>query len=247
VAWIPAGFDHSGVTGTCSTCHNGATATGKPPTHVATTAQCDSCHSTTAWIPAGFDHSAVTGTCSTCHNGATATGKPPTHIATTAQCDNCHSTTAWIPAGFDHSIVTGSCSTCHNGTTATGKPVTHFGTTLQCDECHSTTAWIPFKFTHSSPDYPGNHSGGVLCIDCHQSNNQTATWTFGAYKPDCAGCHAGNFKPDPHKKYEVPTTARYTVSELRDCSGACHIYTDSSLTTVKESRSGQHRTSHGGW
>ncbi len=32
------------------------------------------------------------------------------------------------------------------------------------------------------------------------------------------------------------------MSELRNCSGACHIYTDSTLTTIKERRSGpEHR------
>ena len=40
-----------------------------------TTADCKSCHSTTAWIPAtGFDHAGITNNCVSCHNGTTATG-----------------------------------------------------------------------------------------------------------------------------------------------------------------------------
>ena len=39
----------------------------------------------------------------------------------------------------------------------------------------------------------------------------------------------------------------YTVGELRDCSGACHIYTDSSLSTISDRRNGNHRVSDGGF
>jgi hypothetical protein len=34
----------------------------------------------------------------------------------------------------------------------------------------------------------------------------------------------------------------YSVAELKDCSGACHVYRDSSLTTIVTRRSGpEHR------
>jgi hypothetical protein len=34
------------------------------------------------------------------------------------------------------------------------------------------------------------------------------------------------------------------VSELRDCNGACHMYTDSTLTEIKKNRPGpEHRVS----
>jgi len=67
-------------------------------------------------------------------------------------------------------------------------------------------------------------------------------WSAPAYVPDCAACHANDFKQGPHKKYENPDTF-YSVSELRDCSGSCHLYTDSGLTTIKNRRPGpEHRT-----
>jgi len=246
-AWIPSTFDHTAVTGSCSSCHNGTTATGKTPTHIVTTAECDACHTTTAWIPASFDHSSVTGSCSSCHNGTTATGKTPTHIITTAECDTCHSTTAWTPASFNHDAVTGSCSSCHNGVSATGKSPTHFVTSLQCDECHNTTAWLPtIPYRHSSASYPGDHRASVTCINCHTTNSESVTWRFPAYQPDCAGCHANRYEQDAHKKVDTPTIF-YTVSELRDCSGACHMYTDSTFTTIARSRSGHHHASDGGW
>ena len=242
-AWSPATFDHSAVApGSCSGCHDGVTATGKHAQHLATVADCDDCHTTNAWVPAVFDHGAVMpGSCSGCHNGTTATGKDAQHLQTTGECDACHSTVAWIPANFDHDMIVGSCSSCHNGTTATGINSGHFMTAQDCDVCHTTNFWLPINFMHASPGYPGDHRAGLVCTDCHGGNSDQVTWSAPAYQPDCAGCHAGDFKSGPHKKYENPDFF-YTVSELRDCSGACHVYTDSSLTTIKDSRPGpEHR------
>jgi hypothetical protein len=246
-AWIPAGFNHAGIVpGSCETCHNGSTATGKPARHVQTTSPCDTCHRTTAWIPASFNHTGVTpGSCNTCH-GVTATGKPARHIQTTASCDQCHRTTAWLPASFNHTGVTpGSCNTCH-GVTATGKGSGHMVTSRSCDACHTTTAWTPVRYTHVGAGYVA-HRAGTTCRGCHTTNNETITWRYATYAPYCAGCHAGDFKSDPHKKTEVPTTIRYTVDELKNCSGSCHIYTDSTFTTIKTSRPSKHRSTDGGF
>ena len=44
-AWRPvAQFDHLNVIGTCTSCHNNMQSIGKGPSHVATTAECSSCH-----------------------------------------------------------------------------------------------------------------------------------------------------------------------------------------------------------
>ena len=234
--------------GTCATCHNGTTAKGKPTNHLPTTASCDTCHRTTAWIPATFSHTGIAaGTCMTCHNGSTATGKPGGHIVTTASCDTCHRTTAWLPATFSHTgVAAGTCGTCHNGTSATGKPGGHFVTTRACDVCHRTSAWTPvLAYTHSTPYYK-THSSGVTCAQCHTGNNEVISWKAAAYKPDCAGCHASDFKPGEHKKVASPQVL-YTVSELRDCSGACHQYTDSTFTKISKTRTGQHRSTSGGF
>jgi hypothetical protein len=71
------------------------------------------------------------------------------------------------------------------------------------------------------------------------------TWRSPAYQPDCAGCHAQDFEPGPHRKVENGT--RYTVGELRDCTGSCHVYTDATLTTIRDRRTGEHRVSGGDW
>ena len=244
-AWTPARFTHAGVTpGTCMTCHNGGTASGKPANHIQTTASCDTCHRTTAWTPAQFSHAMVTpGTCMTCHNGSTASGKPANHMQTTASCDTCHRTTAWIPATFTHSTVApGTCANCHNGTNARGKSANHFVTTRACDACHRTTAWTPATtYSHQSPFYRP-HTSSVTCASCHYTNNEIIPWRYAAYKPDCAGCHANRYQS--HTKVSSPRIS-YTVLELKDCSGSCHIYTDSTFTKVQQARTGQHRSTSG--
>jgi hypothetical protein len=117
---------------------------------------------------------------------------------------------------------------------------------LQCDSCHNTTAWTPVRFTHNTPNYPGDHASRPTCIRCHTANSSVVNWKYAAYKPDCAGCHAGDFKSDPHKKHENPDV-KYTVGELRNCAGSCHVYTDSSLTTIKDRRSGEHSVNRTNW
>jgi hypothetical protein len=37
------------------------------------------------------------------------------------------------------------------------------------------------------------------------------------------------------------------VAELKDCSGSCHVYTNSTFTTILRSRSGEHRATGGGF
>jgi hypothetical protein len=171
-------------------------------------------------------------------------GKPATH-ATTLQCDSCHTKTAWAPATFGHTGVTaGTCATCHNGTFASGKTTTHFITTRSCDACHNTTKWKPAtSYTHVSTAWKP-HNSSVTCASCHTTNNEVIAWPTAAYKPDCAGCHASKFKPGSHKKITSPST-NYTVAELKNCAGACHEYTNATLTTIKTSRTGHHKSTDG--
>lgn len=249
ITWSGARFSHVAVApGSCFTCHNGSTASGKPAGHLMTTASCDGCHRTAAWLPAGFNHAAVVpGTCATCH-GVSATGKPANHVATTSSCDACHSTRAWRPALFNHAnVAPGTCQSCHNGASATGTPSGHMATTRSCDACHTTTAWLPARpYTHLSPNWKP-HAAAVTCFACHTTRTEAATWNFAAYKPNCAGCHAGRFVPGAHKKTEVPTTVLYTVAELQDCAGSCHLYTNNTFTTILRARTGQHRSTAGGF
>ena len=243
--WSGAHFDHSAVAmGTCIQCHNGSTAPGKPASgHPVTTGSCDSCHLTTSWRPAKFNHANVApGTCQQCH-GVTATGKPAGHVVTTASCDACHNTNAWIPASFDHSSVApGSCNQCHSA----DRPAGHFVETVNrsCDVCHSTSAWTPLHdYSHTSAYFPGRHNSSVTCNDCH-NNTEIISWPNPADKAFCGGCHKADYRSDPHTKYGSVT---YTYDELKDCTGSCHIYTDSTLSTISQSRTGHHHPGDGSW
>jgi len=148
---------------------------------------------------------------------------------------------------FTHTGVTpGACASCHNGTTATGKPATHFVTTRSCDVCHKPTGWTPvMAYRHQSPFYK-QHSSSVTCKSCHYANSEVMPWKFAAYKPNCAGCHAAQFQPRVHIKVASPRIL-YNVIDLKDCSGSCHEYTDSTFKTIKRVRIGQHRPISGGF
>lgn len=233
-------FDHAQARGACQQCHNGSVQPGKPANHVVSSEQCDSCHTTALWQMARFDHSGISGSCSACHNNVQASGKPRDHLNTTAECNQCHSTRAWAPARFDHSDVSGNCSGCHNGVDATGKNSGHFVTTRECNSCHNTVRWNSVNYVHQGSGYPGEHRDRLECRDCHRGNVEMNVWTYPAYQPDCAGCHANRYETGEHKKVDSPAIF-YNVSELRDCSGACHEYTDSTFTTIRRARTGYHR------
>ncbi len=171
--WLET-MSHTGTANLCSSCHNGAYvaigtlgAQAKPSTHIATTGQCDLCHSTTAWKPATFSHTGVAaGTYATCH-GVSATGKPAAHIPTTQSCDACHKTIAWLPlvTPYAHSgIAAGTCTTCHIGSYASMdvKPAAHIPTTFACDQCHRTSAWLPVIKPYSHTGVAAN-----TCTTCH--------------------------------------------------------------------------------
>ena len=240
LAWLPVStVDHTQVSGTCASCHNGSAAAGKPAAHVATLAACDRCHTTNAWMPARFDHAGVVPhTCTTCHNAVQAIGMPRTHIPTTRQCDSCHGTLAWSPALVDHSAFTGACAGCHNNNGAVGLTPGHLRTRLDCSTCHSYPQWSAVRFRHASAAYPGDHLPTLACSACHTGNSEQVPWPAPAYAGTCAACHAASFKAAAHRK--TVKGELYTVSELANCSGACHVYSDSNPPTVVRSLPGPH-------
>jgi hypothetical protein len=246
VSWLPVTkVDHSQVKGSCASCHNATVARGKPSNHVASNDRCENCHTTNAWTPARFDHSAVAaGTCKTCHDGVHAAGLPVNHVATQQQCDACHGVLMWKPAKVDHSTLKSHCASCHNNKIATGLTNTHMSTARDCSNCHTYSDWTAISFTHISTAYPGEHRAALTCASCHTSNTDQIPYASPADAGSCGGCHAKDFKPALH----VKTTggATYTAGELKNCAGACHVYSDANLTTVSKQRPGPyHRVSDG--
>jgi len=188
----PANVDHNQVLGTCVSCHDGTTASGKSNAHINTSDNCNACHAPgpTPWqpvAPADVDHNEVIGTCVSCHDGTTAIGKSNTHINSTDNCAACHAPapTPWQPVApnnVDHNEVIGVCSSCHDNTTATGKPANHIQTNDECDVCHSTDAWLPAGVDHSG--FVNN------CIDCHNGTDASGKTATHINTTDlCDACH----------------------------------------------------------
>ena len=139
VSWIPATFIHDrpSPSGVCMGCHDGSNAPGKSAGHIATTDDCNVCHtSTVSWLGA---------------LGA----MPANHIPFNAgvMCTACHPTpTTWITGAALHANVSTVCKTCH----ATSAPTylgnitrvtlgNHQGSTTSqdCVPCHrlNYTSW----------------------------------------------------------------------------------------------------------
>jgi hypothetical protein len=244
----PPSVSHTGIISRCATCHNNVAAPGKPPRHVVTMAPCETCHkSTLTFAGARMNHTGIIATCAGCRNGGSATGKPANHLVTNAPCETCHkSTVTFAGARVDHTRITAPCAGCHNGTKNEGKPPRHFLTALGCESCHRTATWTPASYRHASPAYV-NHGPGVGCTGCHGSNAQTASWKFPAFRPDCASCHVDKYRPMSHLKFGRPVKVYYTIAELRDCTGACHLFADNTQRTIVTRRSGLHQAVGGGW
>ena len=239
---------HAGLISGCATCHNAVAATGKPPNHVSTGAPCETCHkSTLTFAGARMSHTGLVANCARCHSGTIAVGKPAKHIVTHAPCEACHKSTRFFAgARVDHVGLAGTCVSCHNGATAEGRPPRHLLTTLPCETCHRTAFWTPVTYRHTSPAYV-NHGPGTSCGSCHVASGQTAAWKFPAFRPSCAGCHVDKYRPMAHVKFERPVKVYYRVAELRDCTGSCHTYADTTQRTIVSRNFSRHRPFGGGW
>ncbi|MBV8877012.1 MAG: hypothetical protein JO158_04830 [Gammaproteobacteria bacterium] len=240
MAWLPVRqVDHTQVLGSCVACHNGSIARGKSSSHLPASAACGSCHTTNAWTPARFEHAAVAPhTCTSCHNAVRAVGMPRTHVPTTQQCDSCHGTLAWSPAKVDHRTLTVSCARCHNNVAVVGVPPNHMSTQVDCASCHSYPDWNELHFRHVSAAWPGEHRAQLECTSCHTTNVEKVPYASPAEAGTCAGCHARDFKPAAHPK--TLKGATYTAHELANCSGACHVYSDTTQSTITRSLRGPH-------
>jgi hypothetical protein len=244
LAWSPVTrVDHLQGKGSCVSCHNKVTAKGKGSSHIASGDSCETCHTTNAWTPARFDHVAVaTHTCRSCHDGVHASGLPANHVPTSAQCDTCHGTLGWKPAKLDHTTLTANCVSCHNNNVALGVTAGHMSTQRDCATCHSYADWTALHFVHSAANYPGDHKTALACAACHTSNSDQIPWLSAADAGSCGGCHAKDFKAAMHPKAAGGLT--YTATELHNCSGACHVYSDATSSTVVKTLPGPyHRAS----
>ena len=222
----PGVMNHAGIVNGCATCHAvGSTGTafyGVSPTpqgsgHIPTSADCVTCHASTAKFGPGtvMQHTGITNGCATCHDtGKSFTGvtnlktKPSNHVPTAAACEVCHAAskfTSFAGTAMQHTGISSGCTTCH-AASATGTPffgVTplaqgsgHIPTNADCVSCHASTA----KF---GPGTPMNHApvAGTPCATCHETGKSFTgvaivtrpTAAQDAAHPstgDCGTCHS---------------------------------------------------------
>ena len=259
-AWSPTSFNHTGSVTACSTCHDGAgSATHKPAGHLNTSLECSSCHATGAWVPANFKHTIANvgaHSCSDagCHSSLPRTIAPPSHGGkiTGLYCDDCHRVTTWHTVVYLHAGVSSGCANCHNTSfdpQPTNKPFGHTSAT-NCEACHgSRTSWassVSNGFSHAGRAGYFPHAQTLTCMQCHK-NLTGGLIPNNGYKPNCAWCHASRFRAGSHVKTQSPNRVLYTVSDLQDCTGACHEYTTSTSGVIKTRKVGHHRSTDGGW
>ncbi|MBL8359016.1 MAG: hypothetical protein JNN18_00880, partial [Rubrivivax sp.] len=225
--WSGAKVDHAPFNdGTvCSSCHNGSSAGGKPPSHIpAGSLNCTSCHTTASWVPSKWNHTqmSVASQCTSCHTGGypPADGRGANHIpyasipvAAAANCDACHkgSYASWANGRFHPNFgVSAGCATCHTGTflNAVGKPgnAVHATVTGNCESCHkSTSTWAGAKVDHSG------FNDSTVCSTCH--NGSTASGKSATHIPsgsiNCTSCHTTvSWSPSKWNHTQLPVAAQ---------------------------------------
>lgn len=242
--WIPATFSHVGLAlGSCQTCHNGFTATGKSSGHLPVTTSCDNCHRTTDWLQqVVFSHQGIVSGCSNCHGGQAFLGvkplsKPSNHVDTQNQdCASCHpsttsfqvATAASMPAG--HVPTQMACQTCHSSFGPNSGVMNHAGIVNGCAQCHNGQ-----RFAGVTPmSKPTTHlPTSTGCEACHSTSNFTAfsnaTMSHAGIVNNCTNCHNGQTFAGvtPISKAAFPSHPPTAA----DCS-TCHSSTVSFATNV---------------
>lgn len=183
---FPAGAPASPL---CSSCHNGVNATGKSAAHVATTADCITCHTPaatgcanagncTTWLGAVFLHvpspyagtfpagAPASPTCGSCHLTGVSGAKmePVGHIVTTQDCIACH-TPASTGCG-----TTGACTTFLGALAAQPHNTASY---TNCVSCHNGT-----QATGLAADPMHIPIGTANCDQCHPAYDGVTSVNF---------------------------------------------------------------------
>ena len=251
---------HDSSMANCTSCHTYSTAVGLKPIHssLGTSIQCSNCHNTLTFTGAHFSHTIANVTahsCVSCHVGSDIYAAPSDHSGKINGlfCDDCHRVTSWLQATYSHLGVNSGCSNCHNNGFAPPSPNPkpappgHTVSTT-CESCHTVSSWAAAggNFSHAGVSGYYQHSSARTCSSCH-GNTSGGPIAHNAYYPNCAWCHSAQFRAGSHVKTQSPNRVLYTVTELQNCNGACHEYTNSSFTTIKTARNSHHRPTDGGF
>jgi hypothetical protein len=224
-------MNHAGITTNCNACHNGQTfAVGMTPkrkqdatvTHMPTSLDCSSCHTSTATftsvnmtvLPSG--HFPTAQPCALCHAAGFGEGSGVmNHAGIANNCVQCHNGQTFAVGAQPkfkptspqpHLPTTGSCEVCHatNQTTAGGFAVgvtmNHAGITSNCNACHNGQTFAVGLTPKRKQDAATTHV--TTTKDCSVCHNSTATFAGAAGEmpaghlvstQPCALCHAGGY------------------------------------------------------
>ncbi len=266
--FLGARYNHSSArAGTCTNCHNGRIAQGRPANHrtpYQATEQCDRCHRTSAFLPSSWNHGAdAPGQCRTCHIA----DQPNTHGGKTwtgFQCDDCHSFVGWSNHRFRHNHPEFVCSGCHDGISATAKTGSHTRigmATYVCNDCHaSVTTWLPalYKHTAASPNgrCDGCHNNAIAAStpaghiaigtdDCSQCHTSTATWlgALGGMPPNHIPYNSNVTCTACHTGNTVATGSKLHDGKVSSTCKTCHNSTPVYLGSMRRVTLGNHKDS----
>jgi hypothetical protein len=233
---------HTGITGSCGSCHNdgmswfGVTIVRKSdavPTHMTTSQDCSNCH-----LPSTYQT----------FKGGTGGTLPAGHIQTGQPCSICHTTGYGAYSGMlqpinfggmNHAGITNNCTSCHNGQTFTAgvgvtpmtksnAPTTHMTTSLDCYNCHSSTTTFAGASTSAKP---ANHlPTSLTCVTCHSAGYGPGQgqMVHTGILTGCITCHNGQSFAGvrPVSKSNFPTH----VATALDCS-SCHMPNTNGFTS----------------
>jgi len=171
---------------TCTNCHDGRFALGKPSNHIPSPAAttCETCHFApntnpgfTSFAGGEMDHVSITANCGQCHAPAVAnsfvgvqirssTGLMPPHVPTTVTtCETCHQ----APPPAMPIPVAGAASI--GGTTFAGGQMSHAGITNNCATCHGVNvmAGTFYGVVPKTPNglSPQHMPTTAACEGCH--------------------------------------------------------------------------------
>ena len=255
------GGNFKGTPRSCQACHTTGvqiTALAKPPTHIQTTKDCDTCHNNTSSFQSYvMDHTSLTQPCSTCHSGSISSGStiksmPSNHPQFNPgdTCDNCHKNTfSFITTTF-HTVdnVTSGCASCHDTGvniigTVTKNPAGHvpYNAGTPCEACHTNTN--PSGFTIGAKfDHTGISSG---CSSCH--NGQ---YTLVMSKPSshmttsaaCEVCHTTTTVPGGFSTWTMDHAAAGITSGCASCHTGATLNDSKATVLVGQTTKGPHIT-----
>ncbi len=196
-SWVPASWNHNGVTQDCSACHraagpgrnfSAATHLSLPVMAGMGLSNCSTCHkSYYSFFGAFYDHAGAPTLCQNCHKnpaygpGVKQMSLTPIHTVflpanPAVTCQSCHKSYAvgsFPSASYDHAGASPACETCHNNAAYAAAGVKQIVNTAK-HTIFTTVGITACRSCHTSygagtftTAHRYDHAGQTLCQNCH--------------------------------------------------------------------------------